>query len=827
MTGLSGGSVTSSGGAGTYTGFQSVLQGSLIGQGADGSTLRIPVPDTGGTDDAVFNTAALITQFVPGDATFNATDLAPGSGLFRFTLGDEVFDSTTGDLIGGSSSSLFGDIEGVGFTNPAEEFTYVEFVDATTFEPNTGFAVFGNPTEGQARFAEGDFALAALDPNGFIDTSELTESQIEQLTTGQANTVEGFVVQPNQFLHAVREDGHPEGQTPFFMIGNEGFSRFGDRERSASVENLEAQPVRSSGKWLYGSLYIGDGGEDGTQESSFSLAADDIRSYEGSGPLAAATTFETAFSTEDDPELGDGLPTITFGSRGLGTFEDADGNSIFGESDRYMVLSNLTRQGVNNEDSVPPDFSTQSGETTFLTRVSGDPARDGTTNILFEGTEQNGDYNALLARDEDLTETISNPLPLAGARLETYYDTPLAKQVDVLDSGFAAGLAVCEGGDCGDTFSYSRSSTGFDSGISEQTGVYSVRTGSNYDDEFRLTFGGHTLIDPEGAATPVNFDTSNEVQAVFTVTTSGAGDVPNTSYEGIDQATFRFEGGGTTSAYIDDNRFGVIGQDGTDTLEGFDYINGPVSTPITSSFALASSGLLGTSGLEFPAGTDTEHEFVRWGYWGSTIEVPQFDTSRTRTDVVHLGTWVAGVGYDFRSDHIPFDGVAEFGGLAVGTMTDLATLDRSVVGGNFNMSFNFGTGQGMINLNIPAASLNENVQVFGYGDMFSGNLANAATDTVTGVNGGFFTNPNARDFLGSGKNDGIAATGGTFDSVNTARRTHTVGIFAGDRTRYTPALTVDTGTGLGGGRPMGLPNPNTPDTAGLVPSLINTARIDN
>lgn len=133
----------------------------------------------------------------------------------------------------------------------------------------------------------------------------------------------------------------------------------------------------------------------------------------------------------------------------------------------------------------------------------------------------------------------------------------------------------------------------------------------------------------------------------------------------------------------------------------------------------------------------------------------------------------------------------------------------------------------MINLNIPAASLNENVQVFGYGDMFSGNLANAATDTVTGVNGGFFTNPNARDFLGSGKNDGIAATGGTFDSVNTARRTHTVGIFAGDRTRYTPALTVDTGTGLGGGRPMGLPNPNTPDTAGLVPSLINTARIDN
>ena len=59
--------------------------------------------------------------------------------------------------------------------------------------------------------------MAEIDPALRSDT----------LINGVANTVEGFAVQPNQFLHDVREDDPIRGQTPFFMVGNQGFARYG------------------------------------------------------------------------------------------------------------------------------------------------------------------------------------------------------------------------------------------------------------------------------------------------------------------------------------------------------------------------------------------------------------------------------------------------------------------------------------------------------------------------------------------------------------------------------------------------------------------------
>ncbi|MEM7212370.1 MAG: FecR domain-containing protein [Pseudomonadota bacterium] len=802
VTGLAGASVINSGSTSFNTGFQTVLQGSLIGEGTDGSILRIPVPNTGGTNDAEFDTAALIAEFIPANTTFTAVDDAPGSGsgLFRFNFGDEEFDPVTSEQIAGSTSSFLGDIEGVGFHNPAEDFTYVEFVDLATSVPATGFAVFGNPTVGQARFAEGDFIETAINLAGFVDTSQLTDAQVNQLLTGQTNTVEAFVVQPNQFLHSVREDAHPQGLTPFYMVGNEGFARFGASSKSLEGGNVQigdpvqlGEPVQVSGKWLHGSLYIG--GDYGSQESSFSLLADDIRSYEGSGPLVAAESFNTAFYNRSDEEIDLNIPTYAAGSNQFGTLEDASGNSVFGETNRYIVLSNNARAGVGTNDSIPPAFDSSTGSVTTLNRFPGDPSTDDTTSVVFEGSETPGEYNALLSRDNDLTETIANPLPLAGARTETFYDDVLSQQVDVLDGGYAAGIAICESGQCGNANNFTPRGPSTPTSSVEQTGLYSVRTSNGFNEEFSLNFGGHTLTDPNGAATPSNYDTSNEVQAVFTVTTSGGGNIPSGSGELGPTTTFRFEGGGTTSAYIDDSRFGVVGQDGSDSIEIYDSFSGSESSiSIDSAFALASSGLLGTSDLTFPAGTDTDHNFVRWGWWGSVVEVPLSGESSTpefRTDIVHLGTWVAGVGFDFRADHIPSSGVAAFGGLAVGTMVSHADLDSRVVGGNFNMTYNLGMGNGTFNLSIPDAGLNETVQVFGFGDTFDGRSENASTSTVTDVAGGFFTNPNVPDFLGSGKHDGIAATGGSFEAVNTANRTTTVGIFAGDRTSYTPGLLSD------------------------------------
>ncbi|MEL7153042.1 MAG: FecR domain-containing protein, partial [Pseudomonadota bacterium] len=131
VTGLAGGSVISqpfTGAAGST--FVQVLQGSLIGETFDGEELRIPVPDTDGIADSFFDTDNIIANFIPPDAEFTATDLAPSSGLFEFFLGDEEFNFDTGDQIAGSTSSVLGDIRGVGFTDQAEEFTYVEFTDA-------------------------------------------------------------------------------------------------------------------------------------------------------------------------------------------------------------------------------------------------------------------------------------------------------------------------------------------------------------------------------------------------------------------------------------------------------------------------------------------------------------------------------------------------------------------------------------------------------------------------------------------------------------------------------------------------------------------------
>ncbi|MEL6997813.1 MAG: FecR domain-containing protein [Pseudomonadota bacterium] len=792
LTSLSGGTVINTGEGSEGTAFFQVLQGSLIGEAFDGSLLRIPAPETDGEFDAFFDTEFIEGELLSENAEFTADDLAPGSGLFQFFIGDEEFDEVFGDIIGGSFSSVLGDIEGIGFSDPFVQFTYVEFSD-DDFDPlGSGFAVFGQPDFSQAQFFGTD-ARIQFNPNdparrvAFIDPTLITP----ELQNGIANTVEAFQVQPSLFLDQLRDVEPADNVRPFFMVGNQGFARY---SRTDTQIVADGSPVGSEltggGKWLHGDLYIGNTTGDG-ETSVLRVFADDIRDYEGSGPIVAGTMLSSGSLTIFDAEEDEFNEAVTFGRTNLGTFEDDQGNTVFGRDDRrtigrdnrYIVLSNLHRAGLESGSSVPPEFDNAPGTETVLQQVDGDVTVDGTSNVFNEINETLDEHSALLARDQSLDEVILNPLPLAGARIETEYDVPLANQVDVLDRGFAAGIAVCEGGQCGDVDTLTSLATGLPDGIDDFTGVYSVRTDPF--GQFNLNFGQHELQDLDGDGTfetPTNFDVSNEVDIQFSVDSTGVGNVAGAEFEGFNFARYSFAGGGTTSAFIDDNRFGAVSDEGNVEVRG--ATTSSVSQA-TGSFIYASSGLVGDGEIEFPDETETDPEFARWGWWSAEIEAPIEGSTDTRTDIVHLGNWVAGVRNNFDTDLIPFAGEATYGGLAVGSMVNLDSFERQVVGGSFAMTYNFGSTSGNFNLNIPAAGLDANIPITGAADVFSGNLASTATNTVTDISGAFFANPNATDVLGGTQVDGIAAVGGTFDSVNMTDRTQTTGIFAGDRTNFT------------------------------------------
>ena len=854
VTGLTGASVINQAGngAGGNTFFQ-VLQGSLIGQSSDGSEVRIPVPDTGGVSDAVFDTDNLLSNLNFIDAEFTATGLAPGSGLFEFTLGDEAFDPDTGEQIGGSTSSVLGDIQGVAFSDPSEQFTYVEFVDSA--EESTGIAIFGNPTAGQSQFAAGDATLIDVSGTTGGDTVPGLSGSSQfvavinpdllsaTLVNGIPNTVEGFRVQPNLILHDVRGDEPLRGQTPFFMVGNQGFASYERLDTSIDAgSQINGTDLVGGGKWLNGALYIGATGAGGVQESELFIFADDIKSFDGSGPIIAGGSFFSSFEVFDDPEVGP-LPSVSAGTSHLGTVEDAGGNTVFGADNRYMALSHVHRAGAGVGDSIPAPFSNDAGTTTSLLAFDTSPASDGTSTFFDRSTRDNEDFNALLARDASLDQTVTNPLPLASSRTQfsTFYDSPgTVRRVDVFDRGFAAGMAVCGEGQCGDVDNFNNAATGLTDEITEFSGSYSVRTMQN--DNFSITFSGRELTignDPFDSPTE-SFDTSNSVDVAFSVTSTGSGDVIGAA-NGVTQTselTYDLSAGGATSGYIDDNRFAATGES-TQTLSD----GGSETHDVTATLGVISTGpvgpgvadnerFAGISNLRFresvagsPAARDVDPEllnpeFARWGWWSAELSgVPFSDDSgtRTRTDIVHLGNWVAGIRSDPFLDDIPFAGLAEYQGFAVGTQVNLDSFDRQIVGGSFALSFDFATRSGNFNLNIADAGINQTVPVSGF-DTFAGRGLEG--NRITDINGAFLANPSAEGLSGFGATDGVAGVAGTFESTDVSLREQTTGVFGGDRTNYLPGGRLN--GGLTGSDTI-RPGPGTLNSPGTT---ISVNRID-
>ncbi|MEM7422733.1 MAG: FecR domain-containing protein [Pseudomonadota bacterium] len=770
LTSLSGGTAVSVGGSLSYGAFSRVLQGSLIGEEqSDGRILRVPVPDSGGgAADAKFDTVGLRTN----PDTLSVLDIAPGSGLFGFNNGDVTTDSS-GAVTGGSFSSRAGDVRGLGFTDPGESFTYVEFVG----DGGAGFGLFGVPLVGQGQFFPSNATLTPNSDTAFDLTATIDPSLAAnpEIVNGIANTVEAFELQENLIPNATIGGGVRPNQTPLYMIGNEGFSRF---ERQTTLIDTGSQILSSNledgGKWLLAALEIDE------DISSLFVFGDDIRSYDVSGPIAAATGVGSTRSFVPIVESINFVQATSFGRTNLGTFEDAAGNTIFGQENQYLVLSSLYRDGLDGTTSVPPAFSGTLGGKTTLTRQAGSLIIDNTQSRFEESSGDTGINFSLGVRDPSQSETVNNPLPLAGARIETSGQSiPDPQQVDVLDRGYFTGVAVCSGGECGDVDNFRTAQQNGQQGIDDFTGYYTVRGGSLSD--FAMTFGGHS-IDSQGNRS--GYDTSNSVDVSFQLRSNGTGNVVNSNAEGLNDTFFRFSAGGETSAFIDDNRFAAVAVDRP--VE----ISPSGSTPnTTASIAIASSGLVGTGDLFFPAGTDISPQYARWGWWSAEYIVDVQDQPNVvtqRKDIVHLGTWVGGVTPDRAIDDIPTSGVARFNGLTAGTVVNIDTAQAQPIGGNFQLDYDFGSNSGGLQLNIPGAGLNDTISVRGSsrGVTYFGNQ-NTGT-VITNVDGTFLANPSGPGVSANGRPDGIAATGGQYTSTDLQRRQQTTGIFAGDRTAYEP-----------------------------------------
>lgn len=782
VTGLTGGALQTDADAGLeVTTFDEVLEGSLIGTSLNGD-VTIPVPGTG-ENASFFDTAGILNAI--DNPLLDDVLAASGGELFSFVGGFP--DTGTNQIVGGGFSDLLGPIEGIGLTDTIEDFTYVEFAtDGTETGEIEGIAFFGNATEDRGLFYDGDLigvGIADADFDPVTNTATINPVFLDpalDIASGVSNTAEAFLIAPN-FLDGGDINAPPQ---PLFMIGNQGMARFASNVIIDTGDSgINGDDLVGGGKWLFSSFQVDtfvDELGNPLQESAFQVIADDIKSLQGQGTPSGPVLSSTAFGTSQlavSVDFGGGSivasQAVEAISTNLGNLEDGEANTQFGEENRYMIVSSVGRPdnggALGGPEVLPsasielfPDFNDGSGGPNLVaTDLDVDP------------------FVSLTVRDGDLSERIFDPLLLARGGVNNGDDFPVS---GLFERGFMTGVARCETGQCGST------GFGFD-GFVDPNGTYQIVTG---DPDFN-TF----IFD----------DLTNSVQAFFDLEMIEPGDLAFA--EGASAVRFGFGAGGTTSGFVDDERFGLVEIDGTTTIgaSGGDRINASIAT----------QGLAGTEGLNFPNGTQTDHAFLRWGYWSANYEVAQNDdgAAQLREDIVHVGTFVTGLRPNEVLDTIPTDVAISYSGFAVGTSSSLFSPDTALVAGSFDMTFDFGLNSGTVNINIPDAApqlpffgvvnINETVQVTGQQlTQFSGAAASQFGGFTT-VDGGFFANPDR-----TAANNGVAAAGGDFTHLNPEFGFEVVGNFGGSATQTTPSLndgslTSQVGplTPRPGGRPTG------------------------
>jgi len=133
-------------------------------------------------------------------------------------------------------------------------------------------------------------------------------------------------------------------------------------------------------------------------------------------------------------------------------------------------------------------------------------------------------------------------------------------------------------------------------------------------------------------------------------------------------------------------------------IQGSTQINGltgrpaPITGAEQQAFrgALASTGAVGDGGAAvFDTSVDTDHEYLRWGYWSGNFRFDSDPATGSRFDEreerFSLGTFIAG--NRLREEDLPTSGDASFDGFAVVSVTE-GSRDY-VDGGSFSLDYSF------------------------------------------------------------------------------------------------------------------------------------------
>ena len=191
--------------------------------------------------------------------------------------------------------------------------------------------------------------------------------------------------------------------------------------------------------------------------------------------------------------------------------------------------------------------------------------------------------------------------------------------------------------------------------------------------------------------------------------------------------------------------------------------------------ALATASMAGDGGI-FPAGVSAESEFMRWGWWAGEFRSDGTDPSgdpAVDDQRLHLGAWVAG---DL-TDNLPLQGVATYEGFAV--ISAIQDGRSFTDGAGFDLTYNFGNGLGTATFtDVLGADATIGVGQASVGNHYQGTagINIAGQNGLISVNGSFF-NAGATP---------AGATGGSLSIATFNGRISGAGVYAGDRTSFTP-----------------------------------------
>ncbi|MEM1299263.1 MAG: FecR family protein [Pseudomonadota bacterium] len=445
----------------------------------------------------------------PGDFVSSA---GGNTGFFSFP-----FPSDSG--VPGGSSTTLGDLQGSGFSDLDEDFHF--YAVSTDPAQNNNFVelgavLFGNPTPGQNAFVE--------DPGLANPTSNVVESYIlgDDLADATGTSED----------EAIR------------IINNSGEDRFPNPSNQGTT-------TAGASRVLATDFRITDRGN-GQTDTEFFVLADALFQDSGGDGLRFGTTVLGIDGFGDQVEIFEDS---------VGTFEDADGNTVFGSNGQYIGLTSAARPGPGQ-----PFTASNTG----VNRTLGDA-----------GTPAD-DFAVVAIRNPLSLDVVDNPLALAASGDNAVTRATGAAQLE----GFTSGIAICEiGVICG------RDRDG--DGTGDRT--YGVRGSA----EVSFNDGNANSIDDNSVNVLISVGTDNNASS----TALDNGGVTLISASGPD----------ATNAYVSDKEFGGLhrsaGQNTGSIVVGTSSQDG--------AFGFATFDQINFSQLGLPQ----DPTFLRWGTWSAVYEV--------------------------------------------------------------------------------------------------------------------------------------------------------------------------------------------------------------